>query len=122
MRRTLRPYQESFEPEISHTIERLIDELEDLGKSPMGYGRYTSETASCLSVGLLLAAVSVSTALLEIFLRDITVAYRIESRFGGDIGMRNQIETTLESDRQFGFNEMLKELRLPAVSRLARLR
>jgi hypothetical protein len=79
----LRPYTESFEPETANAIRQLIDDLIVLGEGPMGYGLYTSEIQSCLSVGLLLAAVSVSTALLELFIRDMTVALRIESKHDG---------------------------------------
>ncbi|HEY4047902.1 MAG TPA: hypothetical protein VGM27_13655 [Acidobacteriaceae bacterium] len=112
----LRPYTESFEPETANAIRQLIDDLIVLGEGPMGYGLYTSEIQSCLSVGLLLAAVSVSTALLELFIRDMTVALRIESKHDGDIGLRYKIERSIEEDRDFGFNAMLKELRLTVIA------
>jgi len=57
--RPLRTYQESFEPDTSRRITALIDDLESLGEPPTGYCFYTTETQSCLSVGLLLAAVSI---------------------------------------------------------------
>ena len=112
---SLRPYTESFEPEVAGAITRLIETLKEIGKLPLGYRLYTSEIQSCLSVGLLLAAVSVSSSLLELFVRDMTVAFRIASRHGGNLQMRAQVESSLEAERQTGFSAMLQELRVIVI-------
>jgi len=109
MPKTLRPYTEAFEQEKAHVIAGLIDDLETLGKEPTGYRIYTSEIQSCLSVGLLLAVISVSASLLELFVRDLTIAARIQKQRGGDMRLRGEVERQLEEDKSLRFDSMLRE-------------
>jgi hypothetical protein len=111
----LRSYKEAFEPEKVASISRLIDELDHLTDFRTGYKLYTSEIQGCLTGGLLLAAGSVSCSLLELFVRDLTVAHRILSRYGGDMRLRGRVEREIEGDRNLGFSEMLKELQLTVI-------
>jgi len=110
----LRSYEESFEPGKVKVISELIDDLDELGDS-FTYKLYTSEIQRCLSAGLLLAAVSVSTSLLELFVRDLSVAQRILLRHGGDMKLKGRVERELEEDRQAGFHTMLEALQ-PTVT------
>ena len=109
--RELRSYKVAFEPGTVARISRLMDELDELGKSRAGYTVYISEIQGCLSGGLLLAAASVSYSLLELFIRDLDVMYVIAFRHGGDVGLKGRVERELEIDRKVGFSEMLKDLR-----------
>lgn len=113
---TLRSYKESFSAPKVRAISQLIDELEDLDNPMAAYKIYTSEIQGCLSVGLLLAALSVSTSLLELFVRDLAVAHRVLSRYGGDMKQRGRVETEIEEDRQTTFDSMLKELELTVIT------
>ncbi|HTT20907.1 MAG TPA: hypothetical protein VMG82_18375 [Candidatus Sulfotelmatobacter sp.] len=114
--KVLRSYTEAFEPEKVASISRLIDELDHLSDFRTGYKLYTSEIQGCLTGGLLLAAGSVSCALLELFVRDLTVAHRVHSRYEGDMRLRGRVEREIEGDRHFGFSEMLKELQLTVIT------
>ena len=67
-----------------------------------------------------MAAMCVSTALLELFIRDLVIAHRITRQFAGDMKYRGQVERETESDRQMGFSKMLDEL-TPLVTEPARL-
>lgn len=112
----MRSYKKSFSAPNVRAISQLIDELEDLANPIAAYKIYTSEIQGCLSVGLLLAALSVSTSLLELFIRDLAVAHRILSRYGGDMNLTGRIETEIEEDRQTTFDSMLKELELTVIT------
>jgi hypothetical protein len=113
---TLRSYKKSFSAPRVRTISRLIDELGELGGPLSGYKIYTSEIQGCLSVGLLLAALSVSTSMLELFVRDLAVAYRLESHYAGDMKLRGRVQREIEEDRQATFDSMLKELELTVIT------
>jgi len=113
--RDLRSYQVAFESKTVARISTLIDDLEELGKSRFGYRVYTSEIQGCLMGGLLLAAASVSYALLELFVRDLDVMYIIALRYGGDVKLTSRVERELETDRKAGFSEMLKDLQQTVV-------
>jgi hypothetical protein len=65
----LRSYQVAFESGRIAQISDLIARLEQLNRG--GYRVYISELQDCLLGGLLLAAASVSYALLELFVRDL---------------------------------------------------
>jgi hypothetical protein len=106
----VRSYEESFEPKQVNRISALIDDLDELGESPPGYWLYTSEIQRCLYAGLLLAAVSVSSSLLELFVRDLEVARRVLTQHDGDKSMYGMVERLLEEDRLVGFSAMLNEL------------
>lgn len=111
----MRTYPEAFDRKTVMRISRLIKALEQLNDPRTGYKRYTYEIQECLRSGLLMAALSVSTALLELFIRDLVVAHRITRQFAGDMGFRGQIERETESDRQMGFAKMLDELQIPPL-------
>jgi hypothetical protein len=94
----------------------LIDELGELGGPSSEYKIYTSEIQGCLSVGLLLAALSVSTSMLELFVRDLAVACRLEAHYAGDMKLKSRVEREIEEDRQVTLNSMLKELELTVIT------
>lgn len=110
MQKNLRSYRESFEPEKAEVIGRIIEDLVVIGEPPTGYRLYTSEIQSCLSVGLLLAALSVSASLLDLFVRDLTVAARIQSKFEGNMRLRGEVERQVEEEKSLRFDQMLDEL------------
>lgn len=110
MQKILRSYRVSFEPEKAQAIQEILDSLAILGEPPTGYRLYTSEIQSCLSVGLLLAAVSVSTPLLDLFVRDLAVAARIQSKLDGDMRLRGEVERQVEEEKSLRFDQMLDEL------------
>ncbi|WP_263368396.1 hypothetical protein [Edaphobacter bradus] len=110
----MRPYTESFEQEQIKKIASLISALSELGQNPTRYKLYTSEIADCLSMGLLLAAVSVSSSLLELFVRDLSVALALQTRLDGDMSRFGEVERELEGDRNNTFESMLTQLE-PAV-------
>jgi hypothetical protein len=112
----LRSYQESFEPATVEVISVIIDDLAKIGEHPTGYRLYTSEIDKCLSVGLLLAAVSVSTSLIELFIRDLAVAANVLSKFDGDMKFKAQVEKSFEEDKTLGFSSMLEALRMTVVA------
>jgi hypothetical protein len=107
---TLRAYTESFDEAKAATIAKLIKDLDDIREFPMGYGFYTREIKNCLSVGLLMAAVSVSSSLLELFIRDLLVTVRINERHEGNLLLIARVERETEEDRSLGFNAMLDGL------------
>lgn len=111
----LRSYHESFEPEKIQVISGLIDDLVMLGEPPTGYRLYALEIRSCLSVGLLLAALSVSTSLLDLFVRDLVVAVRLQSKHDGDMRFWSEVEREAEEDKSLRFDGMLEELRLTVI-------
>jgi hypothetical protein len=113
---SLRSYKECFARPKVKLISQLIDELEDLTDPQTGYKVYTSEIQRCLSVGLLLAALSVSTSLLELFLRDLAVAYRILSCHEGDMELKHRVEREFEEDRQKTFDSILKDIELTVIT------
>jgi hypothetical protein len=112
---TLRSYEMSFEPKLVAVISELIDDLDKLRVQPTGYKLYAYELQGCLSYGLLLAAVGISSAMLELFIRDLCVAQQLISRCGGDIGWRGRIEIELEKEKKINFKIMLKELALTVI-------
>ncbi len=107
----LRSYTESFDAEKVAAITKLIEDLNEIGKYPTGYRLYALEIENCLSVGLLMAAVSVSASLLELFMRDLFVAFLIDNQHDGNIALMAKLEREAEEDRKLGFNAILDELR-----------
>ena len=111
--RKLRSYKKIFSPKRVTTISALLEELDDLNDP--GYKLYTSEIQGCLLGGLLLAAVSLTTPLLELFVRDLTVAYRIVRHHDGNMKLRGKSEREIEADRNLGFSQMVDELKLTVL-------
>src|SRR2546430_10690705 len=104
-----RSYKQAFGPKKVAAISALLEELEHLDDGT-GYRLYISEIQGCLQVGLLLAAVSVITPLIELFARDLTVAHRILRHHEGNMKLKGQVERELEAQRELGFSKMLEEL------------
>jgi hypothetical protein len=107
----LRSYKQAFGPEKASAIASLLEELDHLDDGT-GYRVYISEIQGCLQAGLLLAAVSVITPLIELFVRDLTVAQRILRHHDGDMNLKGQVEREIEAQREMGFSKMLEELQL----------
>lgn len=105
-----RPYTEQFSPQQAAKISELIHDFDRISSARPGYVVFSSEIRGCLFNGLLLAALGVSSSLLELFVRDLVVALRIQQRYSGDMGLRGQVENDLEADRQLGFVQMVQEL------------
>ncbi len=59
----------------------------------------------------MLAAVSIATAMLELFVRDLWTAQRIIIRHGGNTKLRGQIQREAEKDRKITFSQMLQDLK-----------
>ncbi|MGB7555376.1 MAG: hypothetical protein WBM04_13465 [Candidatus Korobacteraceae bacterium] len=112
----LRSYKKSFGSAKVKIVSGLINDLENLSGSPTGYKIYTSEIQRCLSVGLLLAAVSVGTSLLELFIRDLSVVYKIVSRHRGNLKLIGKVARELEGDKRAGFNAMLRDLECAVIA------
>jgi hypothetical protein len=106
----LRPYTKAFSTAKVRRISALLAELKHLRASLPRYRIFIFEIRGCLSVGLLLAATQVSTAVLELFVRDLTVAHRIKSRHKANIELRGRVERESEEDRGLSFAKMLDEL------------
>jgi hypothetical protein len=106
----LRSYRSSFEPKQALAISQLITDLNEIRKQRNGYKLYVYELQGCLSYGLLFAAVSVSTAMLELFIRDLYIAQLIRSCHGGNTRMKARVEREVEGDKQMNFSQMLKQL------------
>ena len=112
----MRPYTESFEADEVEKISALIEALREIGSPPTKYKIYTSEIANCLSVGLLLAAISVSASVLELFLRDLAVAFTIETQLEGDVSQFGRVERQLEEERDVTVDWILAKLEKAVIT------
>jgi len=112
--KTPRSYTEAFEPAEREAISKLIKEFDDLRNSPSGNHVLIAEIQGCLSVGLLLAGSLVSAALLELFVRDLTVRQRLTTKHNGDPRFKAQVEREAEENRNLGFSAMRDEIS-PAI-------
>jgi hypothetical protein len=104
----LRSYKESFAPRQIVLIDSLIGDLDILGKAPPHWHIYTLELQGCLSVGLLLAAVTVSGTLLELFVRDLNIALRTEQKLDGEL--IGAFDSELQGDRSATFAVLVDAL------------
>jgi len=105
-----RSFKQQFKPEQVVKISELIHDLENVEDAATGYKVFCTEIQGCLSNGLLLASVLVSWSWLELFVRDLLVALRIEQQYAGDISVRARVEKALEHDHELGFKKMVQEL------------
>jgi len=75
----IRPLEEQFKPDKCAEIRNLVAKFSALPfkEGPCRY--FILEVAGCLEAGLLLAAVSIASVLLETFLRELLILLRLES-------------------------------------------
>jgi len=75
----VRPLEEQFEPEKCAELRDLITKFSVLPfkEGPCRY--LVLEVMGCLEAGLLLAAVSVASVLLETFFREFLISYRLQT-------------------------------------------
>ena len=78
--RLIRPLEEQFEPDRCAEVRDLITKFSALPFEGGACHYFTLEVAGCLEVGLLLAAVSVASVLLETFLRELLILHRLQTR------------------------------------------
>lgn len=110
----IRPLEEQFEHDTVMRIRTLIESFEEL-ELPSGPVRYmAAEIRRCLEAGLLLAAVQVSAALFERFIRKIMILKRVSEeprRVNETIDqIMDRAEDALEEDRQLNVPRLLDEL------------
>jgi len=113
----IRLLEEQFEPDKCAEIRDLIAKFSAL---PFGGGacRYFSlEVAGCLEAGLLLAAVSVTSILLETFFRELLIIHRLQSagpktnRWGDTRLLFNELEKEVEDGRpRLHFEDIVDQL------------
>jgi hypothetical protein len=107
----IRPLEQQFEDEKVIKIREIQGQFQSL-RFPTGAGSYyTKEVINCLEAGLLLAALQVATALLELFVRDLLVAETYKKEFPRGLKKLGKIERDIEDGRpRFDFNRIISEL------------
>jgi len=111
----IRPLEQQFEPDKLQRIKELERLFESLSHQSGAAGYFTSEIVRCLDAGLLLAALEVATSLLELFVKDLLIAARLESsasqhRLPSFELPGNQMERKIEDVERLYFNGMIDEL------------
>jgi hypothetical protein len=115
-----RPYTEQFSNLKRLRIEALIDGFGEISLNIRDYKYQVFELQRCLFAGLLLAALNLSSSLLELFVRDLVIQQEFKSLHPSgikqDIGyaewMRQlgNIERDIEKDRSAVFPVLIKRL------------
>lgn len=97
----IRPLEEQFEPDKCAEIRDLIAKFSTLPfeEGPCRY--FVLEIAGCLEAGLLLAAVSIASVLLETFLRELLIVHRLQTR---------ELTTSRQIDTNSLFDKLEKEI------------
>ncbi len=98
----IRPLEEQFEPGKCAEIRSLIAKFSTLPfeEGPCRY--FILEVAGCLEAGLLLAAVSIASVLLETFLRELLILYRLQTQGLTTSRQINQLFDKLEEEAEDG--------------------
>jgi len=115
--RLIRPLEEQFVPDKCAEIRDLIAKFSALPFEG-GTCRYFSlEVAGCLEAGLLLAAVSVASILLETFFRELLIFHRLQtagpttSRWADTSLLLNKLEKEAEDGRpRLNFDDIVDQL------------
>lgn len=97
----IRPLEEQFEPDKCAEIRDLITKFSALPFEGGACRYFALEVAGCLEAGLLLAAVSVGSVLLETFLRELLILHRLQTR---------EPTTSRQIDTMSLFDSMEKEI------------
>lgn len=110
----IRPLEQQFEPETVTRIRTLIGAFEEIDL-PSGPVRYmASEVRHCLEAGLLLAAVQVSAAFFERFVRKLMILKHAATsgRHRGETidQLLDRAEDELEENRHLNVPKLLDEL------------
>lgn len=77
--RLIRPLEEQFEPDECAEIRNLVAKFSALPFKKGACRYFVLEVTGCLEAGLLLAAVSVASVLLETFFRELLIFHRLQS-------------------------------------------
>ena len=110
----IRPLEEQFERDTVRRIRTLINAFEEIDL-PSGPVRYmASEVRRCLEAGLLLAAVQVSAALFERFVRKLVILERVKDqprRASTSLAdLLDRAENEIEADRHLNVPHLIDEL------------
>ena len=98
----IRPLEEQFNAAKCAEIRSLIAKFSTLPFKGGPCRYFALEVAGCLEAGLLLAAVSIASVLLETFLRELLILHRLQTR---ELTTSRQIDTMfdkLEKDIEDG--------------------
>lgn len=95
----IRPLEEQFNAAKCAEIRSLIAKFSALPFEGGARRYFVLEVAGCLEAGLLLAAVSIASVLLETFLRELLILHRLQTR---ELTTSRRIDTM--------FNELEKEI------------
>ena len=94
--------EEQFEPDKCAEIRNLVAKFSALPFKEGACRYFTLEVTGCLEAGLLLAAVSVTSVLLEAFFRELLIFHRLQSagpttsRWGDTSILLNKLEKEAE--------------------------
>ena len=115
--RLIRPLEEQFEPGKCAEIRDLIAKFSALPFEGGACRYFTLEVTGCLEAGLLLAAVSVTSVLLETFFRELLIIHRLQSagpktnRWGDTLLLLNKFEKETEDGRpRLHFDKIVDQL------------
>jgi len=98
----IRPLEKQFEPDKCAEIRNLIAKFSALPFEGGACRYFALEVTGCLEAGLLLAAVSVTSILLETFFRELLIFHRLQSagpttsRWGDTSLLLNKLEKEAE--------------------------
>lgn len=113
----IRPLEEQFEPDKCAEIRDLIAKFSALPFEGGACRYFTLEVTGCLEAGLLLAAVSVASVLLETFFRELLIIHRLQSagpktnRWGDTRLLLNKFEKEAEDGRpRLHFDKIVDQL------------
>ena len=97
----IRPLEEQFNAAKCAEIRRLIAKFSTLSFEGGPCRYFVLEVAGCLKAGLLLAAVSIASVLLETFLRELLILHRLQTR---------ELTTSRQIDTNSLFDKLEKEI------------
>ena len=112
----IRPIEQQFENEKIIKIREIQRQSQSLRFQTGAGPYYTKEVIKCLEAGLLLAALQVATALLELFVRDLLIIEIYKKEFpegltSSDYRKLGKIEKDIEDGHpRFYFNKIISEL------------
>ena len=89
----IRPLEEQFNAAKCAEIRSLIAKFSTLPFKGGPCRYFALEVAGCLEAGLLLAAVSIASVLLETFLRELLILHRLQTR---ELTTSRQIDTMFD--------------------------
>jgi hypothetical protein len=109
-----RSIEEQFEPDIAKKLRDFQRRLEIVRTTGEASDYFIFEAVSCLDGGLLLAALQLTTATLELRAREILIQHTITG-LSDRRGSAYRVESSVEEDRGYPFYGILADLQTHGV-------